>query len=108
LKRTLSFKANWQPLVTGLGEYEASHRLVVNFQKVAVKTTVKTAVKILRFLETNPSLTLADVAAEIEKRSEKGSEKSRPVINSGYFRCYVKRKGTAKGGYWEVTGIENE
>lgn len=39
---------------------------------------------------------------------EKRSEKTRPAINSGYWRCYVRRKSFVKGGYWEVTDVENE
>ncbi len=73
-------------------------------QKTAVKTSVKTAVKILRLLAANPSLTLAEVAAEIKKSLRAVELASSKLVKEGRLR-YV---GPQKGGHWEVSEGDNE
>lgn len=66
--------------------------------KTTVKTAVKTPVKILRLLEANPSLTLAEVAAEIELSLRAVELASSKLVKEGRLR----HVGPQKGGHWEI------
>jgi ATP-dependent DNA helicase RecG len=110
----LTFHANPQHLIKALGEQDAKLLLGSDSQKTAVKTTVKTSVKtavktsvktsvktpekILQLLEVNPAMTLAQVAAEIEKSLRAVELASSKLVKAGRLR-YV---GPQKGGHWEV------
>ena len=102
----LTFHANPQHLIKALGEQDAKRLLGGDSQKTAVKTSVKTAVKtsvktpekILQLLEVNPAMTLAQVAAEIEKTLRAVELASSKLVKAGRLR-YV---GPQKGGHWEV------
>ena len=106
----LTFHANPQHLIKALGEQDAKRLLGGDSQKTAVKTSVKTSVKtamktsvktpekILQLLEANPAMTLAQVAAKIEKSLRAVELASSKLVKAGRLR-YV---GPQKGGHWEV------
>jgi len=52
-------------------------------QKTSVKTSVKTPEKILQLLEVNPAMTLAQVAAEIEKSLRAVELASSKLVKAG-------------------------
>ncbi len=98
----LTFHANPQHLIAALGEQEA-RRLVGDETRKApvetpVETPVKTPVKILQLLEAHPSMTLAELAAEIGKSLSAVERASTKLVKSGQLR-YV---GPKKGGHWEI------
>lgn len=66
--------------------------------RTSVKTSVKTPVEILRLLEANPSMTLAQVAAEINKSLRAVELASSELVKEGKLR-HVRPQ---KGGHWEV------
>lgn len=66
--------------------------------ETAVKTAVKTPMRILQLLEANPSMTLAEIAAEIGKSLRAVELASSKLVKEGRLR-YV---GPQKGGHWEV------
>lgn len=66
--------------------------------KAPVETRVKTPEMILRVLADNPSLSLAEVAAEIVKSVSAVERASSKLVKEGR----LKRVGPAKGGHWEV------
>lgn len=80
----LTFKANPHQLAVGRG--------------AAVKTAVKTPAKILVLLEDRPSMTLAEVAAQIGLSRRAVELASSKLVKAGRLR-YV---GLQKGGHWEV------
>lgn len=90
----LTFHANPQHLIKALGEQDATNLLGSGSQK----TSVKTPEKILQLLEENPAMTLAQVAAEIEKSLRAVELASSKLVKAGWLR-YV---GPQKGGHWEV------
>jgi len=90
----LTFHANPQHLIKALGEQDATRLLGSDSQKTAVKTLEK----ILQLLEENPAMTLAQVAAEIEKTLRAVELASSKLVKAGRLR-YV---GPQKGGHWEV------
>lgn len=90
----ITFQANPQHLLAALGEQEAKHLLGSESQKTSVKTPVKT----LQLLETNPFMTLAEVAVEIEKSLRAVELASSKLVKEGRLK-YV---GPQKGGHWEV------
>lgn len=94
----LTFQANPQHLIKALGEQDAKRLLGSDSQKTAVKTTVKTPEKILQLLEENPAMTLAQVAAEIEKSQRAVELASSKLVKAGRLRYF----GPQKGGHWEV------
>ena len=94
----MTFQANPQHLLAALGEQEAKHLLGGESQKTSVKTSVKTPVKILQLLQANPSMTLAEVAIEIEKSLRAVELASSKLVKEGRLK-YV---GPQKGGHWEV------
>jgi ATP-dependent DNA helicase RecG len=63
-----------------------------------VKTSVKTSVKILELLEVNPTMTLAELAAQIGKTARTVELASSKLVKEGKLQ-YV---GPQKGGHWEV------
>ena len=67
-------------------------------EKTSVKTSVKTPERILRLLEAHPTMTLAEVAAEIGKSVRTVELASSRLVKQGRLR-YV---GPQKGGHWEV------
>jgi len=64
----------------------------------AGKTSVKTSVEILRLLTATPSMTLAEVAAEIGKTRRAIELATAKLVKEGRLK-YV---GPKKGGHWEV------
>lgn len=92
----VTFKANPQHLVAALGEQEAKQG--GESWKTSVKTSVKTPVRILQLLESNPSMTLAEVAIEIGKSLRAVELTSSKLVKEGRLR----HVGPQKGGYWEV------
>ena len=61
-------------------------------------TSVKTSVEILRLLAASPSMTLAEVAAEIGKTPRAIEMAAAKLVKEGRLK-YV---GPQKGGHWEV------
>jgi ATP-dependent DNA helicase RecG len=66
--------------------------------KTSVETLAKTPVEILQRLETNPNMTLAELAIEINRTLRAVELASAKLIKDGK----LKRVGPRKGGYWEV------
>ncbi len=66
--------------------------------ETSVKTSVKTPVEILRLLSATPSMTLAEVAAEIGKTPRAIELAAAKLVKEGRLK-YV---GPQKGGHWEV------
>ncbi len=66
--------------------------------KTPVKTPVKTPDMILHVLETNPDMTLAQVADKINKSLSAVERASTKLVKAGR----LKHVGPQKGGYWEV------
>lgn len=71
---------------------------VTTLVKTPVKVPVKTPAEILRCLEANPSMTLAEVAAEIQKSLSAVERASARLVKDGK----LKHVGPQKGGHWEV------
>ncbi|MDP1603033.1 MAG: ATP-binding protein, partial [Legionella sp.] len=67
-------------------------------EKTSVKTSVKTPVEILRLLTATPSMTLAEVAAEIGKTPRAVELATSKLVKNGRLK-YV---GPQKGGHWEI------
>ena len=65
------------------------------------KTSVKTSVEILRLLAVTPSMTLAEVAAEIGKTSRAIELAASKLVKEGRLK-YV---GSQKGGHWDVMKV---
>jgi ATP-dependent DNA helicase RecG len=86
----VTFNANPQHLEAALGEQAA--------QKSPVKTPVKTPVKILQLLNTNPSMTLTEVAVSIGKSLRAVERASVKLVKEGR----LKHVGPQKGGHWTV------
>ena len=72
--------------------------------KTSVKTSVKTPARILHLLESNPNLTLADVAKEIGRSLRAIELASSKLVKEGRLK-YV---GPQKGGHWEVIRKDGE
>ena len=66
--------------------------------KTPVETPVKAPVEILRLLADKPSMTLAEVAAEIGKSISSVERASAKLVKAGKLR----HVGPTKGGHWEV------
>jgi ATP-dependent DNA helicase RecG len=66
--------------------------------KTSVKTSVKTPTEILRLRTATPSMTLAEVAAEIGKTPRAIELAASKLVKGGRLK-YV---GPQKGGHWEV------
>jgi ATP-dependent DNA helicase RecG len=94
----MTFQASPQHLAAALGEQEARHLLGSESQQTSVKTAVKTPVKILELLKGNLFMTLAQVAAKIEKSLRAVELASSKLVKEGRLK-YV---GPQKGGHWEI------
>ena len=94
----MTFQGDAKHLVAALGGLDTTHLSGSKTPKTSVKTSVKTPVKILELLETNPTMTLADVAAEIGKTVRAVELASSKLVKEGKLK-YV---GPQKGGHWEV------
>ncbi len=90
----LTFNANPARLKAALGEATPAS------VKTSVETSVKTPVEVLRLLTANPSMTLAEVAAEIGKTPRAIELAASKLVKDGRLK-YV---GPQKGGHWEVLG----
>jgi len=64
----------------------------------SVKTSVKTADALLELLRRNPQMTLAEVAAEVERTTRAVEMASAKLVKAGRLRFV----GPRKGGHWEV------
>ena len=67
-------------------------------KKTSVKTSVKTPDALLKLLEQNPEMTLAEAAAKIGRTVRTVEMASAKLVKAGKLR-YV---GPQKGGHWEV------
>ena len=63
-----------------------------------VETRVETPVEIIRLLKNNPCMTLAEVAAAIQKSTSAVERASSKLVAAGRLR----HVGPKKGGHWEV------
>ena len=70
----------------------------IEFPFAAANALVKTPVEIRRLPEGNPAMTLAQVAAEINKTVRTVELASAKLMKDGKLR----HVGPQKGGYWEV------
>jgi len=68
--------------------------------KVSEKTSEKTSEKILRLVETNQSITIAELAAAIGVTT-RTIERN---IKNLQIRGRLRRVGPDKGGHWEING----
>jgi ATP-dependent DNA helicase RecG len=64
-----------------------------------MKTSVKTSVKILEILQRNPEMTLAEVAAQVNRSVRAVELASSKLVKEGK----LKYEGPQKGGHWKVT-----
>ena len=90
----LTFMANPEHVNT-LRREQAS---ITHQDNTLQKTPVKTPVKILQLLAAKPSMTLNEVAAEIQKSLSAVERASSKLVKEGRMK-YV---GPQKGGHWEV------
>lgn len=90
----LTFHANPQHLIKALGEQDAKRLLGSDSQK----TSVKTPERILQLLEANPAMTLADVAAEIEKTLRAVELASSKLVKGGAVEIRRPAKRRSLGG----------
>ena len=67
-------------------------------ETVPVKTSVKMPDQILRMLDENPEMTLAEVASKIGKSLRAVERASSKLVKAGRLRFV----GPKKGGHWEV------
>lgn len=94
----MTFQVNQQHLLKALGEQESKHLSGRESQQTSVKTAVKTPVKILELLKGNLFMTLAQIAAKIERSLRAVELASSKLVKEGLLK-YV---GPQKGGHWEV------
>lgn len=73
-------------------EQDAKRLLGGDSLKTSVKTSVKTPEKILQLLDANPAMTLADVAAEIEKTLRAVELVSSKLVKAVEIRWPAKRR----------------
>ncbi len=85
-------------MAAALGAQESKHLFNGVSDKTAVKTQVETPVKLLKLLEANLNMTLAEVAAEIDKSLRAFELASSKLVKEGRLRFV----GPQKGGRWEV------
>ena len=91
-------RANPKHVNAALREHAANQHQGDTQPKMPVKTPVKTPDKILRLLAAKPSMTLSEVAAEIQKSLSAVERASSKLVKEGRMK-YV---GPQKGGHWEV------
>jgi ATP-dependent DNA helicase RecG len=72
--------------------------LILKRPKSSVKSSVKTADKIMRFIKNNPKITIAELAKNL-KISTRAIEKHIAQLKSSGL---IERIGSDKAGYWEV------
>ena len=101
----MTFRANSEHLVKAGGKKTSGEKTAGGTtQNVVDNSEVKTPVKILQLLATNPQMTLSDVAAEIGKSVRAVERASAKLVEAGHLK-YV---GPKKGGHWEVKGDDHE
>lgn len=81
--------------IAAAGVGETRHKMSV---KASVKMSVKTADQILALLRQQPTLTLADVAAQLGKSTRTIERAARELRDAGRLRY----AGPQKGGHWEI------
>ena len=98
----LTFQANPEHLLEGLGEAGAKRSLEEKVSKkvgeTRVETRVETPDRIIEPLRAHPHLTLVEVAARIGK-SVSAVERATAKLNR---EGRLRRVGPRKGGHWEV------
>jgi ATP-dependent DNA helicase RecG len=72
--------------------------LILKRPKSSVKSSVKTADKIMKFIKNNPRITIAELAKNL-KISTRAVEKHIAQLKSSGL---IERIGSDKAGYWEV------
>ncbi|RZB28990.1 MAG: hypothetical protein AEth_01594 [Candidatus Argoarchaeum ethanivorans] len=81
-----------------LGLMVKFHAQVTLTGKTPVETPVETPDQILRMLDENPEMTLAEVASKIGKSLRAVERASSKLVKAGRLRFV----GPKKGGHWEV------
>ena len=102
----LTFQANPEHLLEGLGEAGVKRSLEEKVGKKVGETSVETSVetrvetpdRIIKLLRAHPHLTLVEVAARIGK-SVSAVERATAKLNR---EGRLRRVGPRKGGNWEV------
>ena len=94
----LTFQANPEQLLEGLGEAGVKRSLEEKAGETSVKTRVETPDRIIELLRAHPHLTQVEVAAQIGKSPRTIARATTKLIREGRLR----RVGPRKGGHWEV------
>ena len=98
----LTFQANPEHLLEGLGEAGVKRSLEEKVGETSVETSVETWVttpdKIIELLRAHPHLTQVEVAAQIGKSPRTIARATAKLNREGRLR----RVGPRKGGHWEV------
>ena len=98
----LTFQANPEHLLEGLGEAGAKRSLEEKVGETPVETRVETRVetpdRIIELLQAHPHLTLVEVAARIGKSVSAVERATAKLTSEGRLR----RVGPRKGGHWQV------
>lgn len=90
--------------VMGNGPSQVTGQVGENVGENVGESAVKMSVKILQLLAANPSMRLAEVAAEVGKSVRTIERASAMLVKAGR----LKHVGPQKGGHWEVIGGEHE
>ena len=94
----LTFQANPEHLLEGLGEAGAKRILEEKVGETPVETPVETPDRIIELLRAHPHLTQVEIAAQIGKSPRTIARATAKLIREGRLR----RVGPRKGGHWEV------
>ena len=94
----LTFLANPEHLLEGLGEAGVKRILEEKVGETPVETRVETPDRIIELLQAHPHLTLVEVAARIGKSVSAVERATAKLTSEGRLR----RVGARKGGHWEV------
>ena len=95
----LTFRANPQHLITAWGEQEARRRMGEKVGEKVGEALTNNQRQILTLLRDNPRMAAREVAQRIGISSRKVEEN----IAKLKALTLLKRIGSAKGGYWQVT-----
>ena len=94
----LTFQANPEHLIEGLGEAGVKRSLEEKVGKKVGETRVETPERIIELLRAHPHLTLVEVAARIGKSVSAVERATAKLTSEGRLR----RVGARKGGHWQV------
>jgi len=96
--RLYRYKSIWNPHLIDFVDDRDGCLFTATRHRKAVKSSLKTPVKILDYLRKNPNDTLADVASAIGKSLSAVERASSKLVKEGKLRFV----GPTKGGHWEV------